>query len=186
MELQHSNKKADVERPLVIEVPTVTLVLRLSDNPYQVVIGWSKKHDKPVLPGGKIDSDDIVNTNIEKCAKHAALREIKEEVGATVKDLQLLTISSDPESDVRDTTIGALKGSLAAEQWKELPSDMKVKALYGIPDYVFIGEVNLNDIGKTEELYDVAIIDVREAAPPALASNHNSYLESYLARIKNQ
>jgi hypothetical protein len=61
-----------------------------------------------------------------------------------------------------------------------ISSDATVRAHYGCPDYIFVGEVDEATLSKdTEELKGVRFIDIRDLQPGDLAAGHDVIVLTY-------
>ncbi len=145
-----------------VDIPTATAIIYKKSDPFKVLVGHSKKHSAPVLPGGKIDLQDLVSTSMELVAKHCIIRELQEEVGLTGVEPKFLKIHSDPERDNRVITVGSLKGTVVEDLVKGFREDQLVLGRYGVPDYVFLVEIDWQSLKESEELLGLEWIDTRD------------------------
>jgi 8-oxo-dGTP pyrophosphatase MutT (NUDIX family) len=171
----------------VIDVPTATIILAAKEDPYLVLIGTSNKHDRPVLPGGKIDSADIVGLSLEEAAKRAALRELTEELSGVVPEqLQFFMRRESLGEDMRLVPARMLRDSLVAATVEDYPDDTLVHARYGSPDFLFLGQVSVGAVGGSSELAMVGFVDVRFMPANALSASHGAILSDYHRALKIQ
>jgi ADP-ribose pyrophosphatase YjhB (NUDIX family) len=151
-----------------VTVSTASAIVRSKDDPYRVLVADSEKHPKPVIPGGKVPGLSCV------------LREVKEEVGTELLNPTYLGKAQDPDRDIR--LVPAKKVSSAVVE-PELPNgvaaDAMVKAHYGCPDYIFVGEVDEAALTDTEELKGRRFIDIRKIGPGDLSAGHDVILLTY-------
>ncbi len=162
-----------------VMIPTATAIICQRENPHMVLIGTSIKHEKPVLPGGKIDQKDIVSSELERCATCCIRRELAEEIGTTLEELQLLKVSKDSSRDMRKVSVRSLQGSLVESLTCDLSEDMFVLGCYGCPDYLFIAKIDTMNLTDTEELKKLTWIDCRTILPDSLAAGHSAYIIEY-------
>ncbi len=163
-----------------VEVPTATAIVRSSTDPHVFLIGTSAKHAKAVLPGGKIDCQDLLYASIEKCAEVCISRELREELGSLPLFLQFIARTMDGERDVRTVAVETLRGTLAESAVCDLPDGTLVRARYGMPDYLFIAEVEPEGVRGSEELANLQWVDSRFLSPDALSAGHGELVARYL------
>lgn len=179
---QNSNQSPAVRASLVeVCIPTATAIIVNSIEPNLVLVGKSKKHPLPVMPGGKIDATDIGSVSLEAAASRCIIREIFEETRLVVDKVELFELRTDPERDIRLVSAGALRGTLAEVVVQNLPEDQVVLGRYGVPDYVFIVKVDPREFSDTEELKDLSWIDSRFVASETLSAGHGDIVMRYAA-----
>lgn len=174
--------QASAERsPLMLEVdiPTTTAIVCDSADPYLILVGSSAKHDRPVLPGGKIDRADIILPSMVECAETAVLREIGEETGAKSVQLKLFGIFSDSQRDIRMIPAGTLAGTIVEDAVRGLADNEMVLGRYGVPDYVFIVRVDRSEVSDSSELFNLTWIDIRTLGADSLAAGHPAIVQRY-------
>jgi 8-oxo-dGTP pyrophosphatase MutT (NUDIX family) len=162
-----------------VDIPTATAIIYKKSDPNKVLVGHSQKHSAPVLPGGKIDLQDLVATSMEMVARHCIIRELQEEVGLTGVEPRFFKIHSDCESDNRVITVGSLKGTLIEDGVKGFGEEQLVLGRYGVPDYIFLVEIEADPLQESEELRKLEWVDVREAR---LGGGHTHTISMYRNR----
>lgn len=168
-------------RTIEIDIPTTTSIVYDRADPWFIVIGSSEKHNRPVLPGGKIDRADMISPSMKECAAVAALREIWEEVGARPDQTTLIDVSSNRERDTRLVRADSLAGTLVEEAVSALRADDLVLGHYGVPDYLFAAAVARDDVTPSRELSSLKWVDIRTLDPESLAAGHYAHVLRYLA-----
>lgn len=162
-----------------VTVSTASAIVRSKDDPYRVLVADSEKHPKPVIPGGKVEREDVTS-DAKAPGLSCVLREVKEEVGTELFNPTYLGKAQDPDRDIR--LVPAKKVSSAVVE-PELPNgvaaDAMVKAHYGCPDYIFVGEVDEAALTDTEELKGRRFIDIRKIGPGDLSAGHDVILLTY-------
>lgn len=139
-----------------IAVPTSTVIARHPDDPYLVcVITHAKKHGKrKTLVGGRVE---LPAQTHEECI-HTEFGQEAGGKGATLTNVKLWAIKTDPYSDVRDSTLGKLThGRCAAEL-----ADVAVTGHYGSPDHIYLADVVGEPFPLDGEATKCEFIDVRE------------------------
>ena len=166
-----------------VDIPTATAIIYHKSTPHKVLVGHSKKHSAPVLPGGKIDLQDLVSTSIEQAAKNCIIRELEEEVGLLGIEPKFLMMYSDPERDNRIITAKSLKGTLVEDVVKGLSEDELVLGRYGVPDYIFLVEVAEQNINESEELEKLEWVDVRNVKDEEIGGGQAKLLKSFVETL---
>jgi ADP-ribose pyrophosphatase YjhB (NUDIX family) len=163
-----------------VTVSTASAIVVSKHDPYLILVADSEKHPRPVIPGGKVEHVD--------CAHDAAtpglrciLREVKQEIGAELRNPRYLGKATDPDRDIR---LVPAKKVMEAVVVPALPSgvseDATVRAHYGCPDYIFVGEVDEATLSRdTEELKGVRFIDIRTLHPGDLSAGHDVIVLTY-------
>jgi 8-oxo-dGTP pyrophosphatase MutT (NUDIX family) len=153
-------------------VATASAILCSLFDPYLVLVADSAKHPRPVIPGGKMDETDRENGEPSPVA--CLRRETFEEVDTEVLNPRLIGRATDPERDVRFVPPAKLRGVMVSNP---LPEDLSetsvVKAHYGTPDYIFVGQVDPSKVHETEELKNPRFIDIRTLKPGDLSAGHD-------------
>ena len=174
------------EEPLEILVPTVTAIIRSSDNPYEILIGTSDKHPLPVLPGGKIDRADLVSTSILEASNNAVHREIQEETAVTIEKITFFFEWQDRERDVRVVPARNLRESLVGEFLHEKRDDFLVNARYGVPDFVYIVDAKKELLPDSSELRQLSWVDLRKDRESLkLSAGHLEIIHRYLEGLES-
>ncbi len=173
----HSNQIQQVVA--TIDIPTATAIVYKKSDPFQVLVGHSKKHSAPVLPGGKIDLQDLVSTSMEQVARNCIIRELQEEVRLSGVNPKLFKIHSDPERDNRIITVASLKGTLIEDLVKGFREEELVLGRYGVPDYVFLVEVDEEGITESEELRILEWVNCQGVKRGELGGGHSEILKLY-------
>lgn len=147
-----------------IAVPTSTVIGRHPDNPYLVcVITHAKKHGKrKTLPGGRVELP--AQTHYEcVCAEFGQEAGGK---GATLANVKLWAIKTDPFSDVRESTLGKLTHETCAPELAKVA----VVGHYGAPDYIYLADVVGEPFPLDGEATKCEFIDVRDIVCTATES----------------
>jgi ADP-ribose pyrophosphatase YjhB (NUDIX family) len=139
-----------------IAVPTSTIIATLKGDPFKVcVIEQNTKHQgRLTLVGGRVN---LPSQNHRDCA----LAEWTEEVGgqgATLKNLRLWAVKTDPSSDVRPSTLGKLTHNSCPEALRDQPAT----GHYGAPDCIYTAVVEGKPHPNDDEAKSAIFIDVRE------------------------
>ncbi len=164
-------------------VPTCTIILTRPDNPYEVaVIEQSEKHNgRFTLVGGKLTGDFTP----EMCAEE----EFDQEVGGKAAKLispTRLTVKTDRMADPRVVSLKKATDGLCPDTL----AGLKVLALYGVPDYIFVGTVEGELAPKDGEAKRVEWIDVRNvkvtatAAESIFGAQHDLLLIAYCRHLQ--
>jgi 8-oxo-dGTP pyrophosphatase MutT (NUDIX family) len=167
-----------------VMVSTASAIVRSKSDPYRILVAKSAKHKFPVIPGGKVERSDI-SADAETPGLSCVVREVEEEIGTKLLNPHYLGKATDPDRDIR--VVPAKKVAEAVVE-PQLPSDISedamVRAHYGCPDYIFVGEVDESAISKnTEELSDVQFIDIRDLQPGELSAGHDVVVLTYRAML---
>ncbi len=181
MQISHSHRQADRTQEIAatIDIPTSTAIIYKKDDPSQVLVGRSSKHSAPVLPGGKIDLNDIVSTSIELAARNCIVRELQEEVALIGVEPRFLFLHSDPTRDNRVITAKSLKGTIVEHLVQGLSDSQQILGRYGVPDYVFLVEVEGQSVTESTELEKLEWIDTRNIGKGSLAAGHERILAEW-------
>ncbi len=174
---------AKTMQEIIVDVPTATIIIRHPECRYIFLVGQSKKHPRPVLPGGKIDIKDINGSSIKSAALRCIKREAQEEIGTSLSAVKLFKIHSNSERDVRRVPVESLRGSVVESIIEDRPRPTIVTARYGMPDYLFIGEVDPKSIKATEELHSLTWIDLRKTMTLDLSAGHNELIKQYVDEV---
>ena len=162
-----------------VNVSTASAIVISKDDPYRVLVADSEKHPKPVIPGGKVEAEDLA-LDAGSPGLSCVLREVKEEIGAVLLNPTYLGKAEDPDRDIR--LVPAKKVASAVVK-PPLPSgisaDATVRAHYGCPDYIFVGHVDETALTDTEELKGRRFIDIREIGPGDLSAGHDVIVLTY-------
>lgn len=162
-----------------VTVATASAIVISKDNPYRVLVADSEKHPKPVIPGGKVETEDLAS-DARSPGLSCVLREVKEEIGTDLLDPTYLGKAEDPDRDIR--LVPAKKVASAVVE-PALPAgisaDAIVRAHYGCPDYIFVGRVDEAALADTEELKGRRFIDIRDIGPGDLSAGHDVILLTY-------
>jgi 8-oxo-dGTP pyrophosphatase MutT (NUDIX family) len=169
--------------PPEVNVPTATAIVFDRDNPFLILVGWSRKHHGFVLPGGKLDQDDVVGTSMAVCAETCIRRELREEIGVQEGTIQFWQSREDRNADVRTVSVENLSGSLAATSLSKLSRDSYVTAYYGVPDFVFKVGINQSDAKPSDELQKLSWIDCRDYDVDAIRAGHHALIYRYRASL---
>jgi hypothetical protein len=137
-------------------VPTSTLIGVHPDNPFLVcVIEQAKKHRKRMtLVGGRLRLPRQTHLT-------CLVDEFDEEAGgagATLTDIRLWAIKTDPYSDVREVTLG----KLTHETCDSFLSGVPVIGHYGAPDHIYLAKVIGTPFPKDGEAKECKFFDVRD------------------------
>lgn len=178
----HNDRLKCMATPEVL-IPTATAIVCDSEDPWRILIGTSTKHEKPVLPGGKIDSADLVSSSLERCAAECIRRELREEIGCEPLTLRMLSVSSDRKRDVRTVALCTLSGSIAAQAVEMLNPDSMVTGRYGVPDFLFIAMIEAGAVQDTAELKHLTWVDCRTIQRESLSAGHSAFVERYLKSL---
>jgi 8-oxo-dGTP pyrophosphatase MutT (NUDIX family) len=167
-----------------VTVSTASAIVASKSEPYRILVAKSAKHKFPVIPGGKVERSDL-SADAETPGLSCVVREVEEEIGTKLLNPRYLGKATDPDRDIR--VVPAKKVAEAVVE-PQLPSgiseDAMVRAHYGCPDYIFVGEVDESAISKdTEELSDVRFIDIRELQPGELSAGHDVVVLTYRAML---
>jgi 8-oxo-dGTP pyrophosphatase MutT (NUDIX family) len=164
-----------------VNVPTSTAVVYRSDDPYWVVVGRNEKHEEYVLPGGKIDRDDLQCTSLERAAFCCICRELREELGISACEPTLLHVQERLSGDVRPTNAGRLRETVVDELVGSYPDEHPIVAHYGVPDYLFVVRATGEKVGSSsEEFLEIRWIHLRDSNRPKLIASHEELVEKYL------
>lgn len=169
--------------PPEVNVPTATAIVFDRDNPFLILVGWSGKHHGFVLPGGKLDQDDVVGTSMAGCAEVCLLRELREEICVQEGTIQFWQSREDRNADIRTVPVENLSGSLAATSLSKLSRDSYVTAYYGVPDFVFKVGINQSDAKPSDELQKLSWIDCRDYDAYAIRAGHHVLIDLYRASL---
>jgi len=163
----------------VVEVPTATILLYDKSDPEWIVVGKNNKHEQWILPGGKLDEEDIVSVKMIDNAQRCILREVNEEVRCELLTCEFLGIVQDSEADVRLIPAEKLRSTAVATEVSDLSDSDLVEAHFGVPDYVFCAPVTRDQVQTSEELEQVEFIDVRHRAEE-LGAAHEQVVALYV------
>jgi 8-oxo-dGTP pyrophosphatase MutT (NUDIX family) len=164
---------------LEVSVPTATAIVRSAEDAFRVLVGHSRKHNRPVLPGGKIERADIVSFSMLENAACCMSRELREEIGISDLTLSLYDVISDADADRRIVTVRSLRATLVEDAIRSLDDSQMVLARYGVPDFVFVASVQPELIKASDELLSLEWIDCRRLAPEMLAAAHGKIVKRY-------
>jgi 8-oxo-dGTP pyrophosphatase MutT (NUDIX family) len=167
----------------IVSVPTVTIVVASQCDPFKVLIATSAKHPLPILPGGKIDLQDLVVSK-QDTARNCAERELLEEVGLKGVALEYL-FSRQVSSDIRSVPVAKLRGTLVDSEVASLPDEQIVQARYGEPDHVFRVSAKQQSFLPTEELSELKWCDLRGGVYPQLSAGHERVLMRYVEYLRS-
>lgn len=162
-----------------VSIPTATAIVHQLENPYMILVGVSAKHPKPVLPGGKLDLDDLVSPLLARCASVCILRELGEEIGVPFSSLRLLGVSADRERDVRRIRIETLQGAFSQQAVADLDAQQIVLGRYGVPDFLFVATIDSKIPLDTAELRNFMWIDCRYVTAETLSAGHGRFVMRY-------
>lgn len=165
-------------------IPTATAIVTRADDPNLTLIGQSSKHENPVLSGGKIDKCDIVSKSMEQCALKCIKRELFEEIGALPRSVRLLAVTMDSERDVRTVSVKSLLGSVVEQAISDLSMETSVTGRYGVPDYLFVIEIDPATISNSNELTDLRWIDCQKIDELSLGAGHGKFVRMYLESLR--
>jgi 8-oxo-dGTP pyrophosphatase MutT (NUDIX family) len=133
-------------------VSDASAIVISKDDACRVLVVDSEKHPKPVIPGGKVETEDLASDAGSR-GLSCVLREVKEEIGTDLLNPTYLGEAQDPDRDIR--LVPAKKVASAVVE-PALPAgisaDATVRAHYGRPDYIFVGQVDEAALTDTEEL----------------------------------
>jgi ADP-ribose pyrophosphatase YjhB (NUDIX family) len=153
-----------------VSVATASVIIAHPENPYLVMVGSSKKHPKPVIPGGKIElCEGPANS---ATALVCIERETEEEVGVKLVNPRLIGVATDPTRDVRVVPFSKIKTAVTEPLLPQTtPDDRHIRASYGCPDYIFVGTANAAT--DSDELKGVHYIDIRTLSIGDLSAGHD-------------
>lgn len=139
-------------------VPTSTVIGRHPQNPYLVcVITHARKHRRrKTLVGGRVE---LPGQTHDQCV----VAEFGQEAGgkgATLTNIKLWAIKTDPNSDVRESTLGKLTHETCAPELADLP----VLGHYGAPDHIYLADVLGEPFPFDGEATKCEFVDVRQIA----------------------
>ena len=166
-----------------IEVPTATAIVCDRNNPYMILVGKSNKHALPVLPGGKIDQADILSASVLEAATTCITRELREEVHCASVHPVLFEIMNDRMRDPRVVSVSSLRGTLAEHLVQDLEDSAKVRACYGVPDYIFVVNVDRESVSPSSELTQLYWLDARDIESDTLSAGHGDVARRYLQSL---
>ena len=160
-------------------IPTATIIAVSKNNRFLVLTGENSKHRLPVLPGGKIDLQDLCGSRIEEAAMQCAVRELKEEIHVEASGLRLFKVVSDGNRDMRIVSAQSLRSTLVEALVAGLATDVLVLGRYGVPDFLHVGIVNPVQVSESDELKNLRWVDVRKISAGELDAGHGDYLQAY-------
>lgn len=158
-----------------VTVATASAIIVSKNDPYMVLVAMSEKHPCPVIPGGKIEVKEIRNGVLDnEAALECCTREVMEEIGTKLINRRLIGVATDPNRDVRIVPFSKVKTALITPALPaETPNDVKVRARYGCPDYIYVGAVNEDKVKDTAELTKPFFMDIRKLKPNDLSAGHD-------------
>jgi 8-oxo-dGTP pyrophosphatase MutT (NUDIX family) len=169
----------------VVIVSTASAIIRSSTDPYKILVATSAKHSKPVIPGGKVEREDI-HSDGRTPGSSCVRREVLEEIGVDLANLEYIGKAVDPERDIRLVPPSKLATTLVHPPLPaDLPSDATIKAHYGCPDYIFVGTVDENSVAESEELKNLRFINIREIGLGDLSAGHDIIVLWYRRMLDN-
>jgi hypothetical protein len=162
-----------------ISVPTSTVIAVDPGDPFKVcVIEQVKKHNRRLtLVGGRVE---LPGQNFLDCA----LAEWDQEAGgagAILVNPVLWAVKTDPQADVRDSTLGKLTHETCEQGLRAVP----VRGHYGVPDCLYVAPVLGTPAPKDGEakscfFFDIRDLDVTETSEQSrFGANHDLILEVY-------
>lgn len=162
-----------IKKPLVVAVPTTTIIIAKEGEENMVVVFDSNgKHgSKRVLPGGKIRVG--IQGPIE-----AGLAEAREEVGISdLENVKLFTVCTKPDRDVRQPRLRQYLDG------RDVPTgvdedEVEVEAYFAF-DFVIMATSKLDPKPDGEETENVYFMDVHEINPEEFALDHGELLVAY-------
>ncbi len=162
-----------------VTVCTATAIVTSKYDPYRILVATSAKHKFPVLPGGKMETADLVADG-DNPGLSCVLREIKEEIGTDLLNPKYIGKATDPDRDIRLVPPSKLTAAVVVPTLpSNLPDDGKVKAHYGCPDHLFVGQVDETALTTTEELRNLKFIDIRTLGLGDLSAGHDVVVLAY-------
>jgi len=158
----------------IVKVRTASIVAANRLNPHLILVGRSKKHENRfVLPGGKVEFnlDGTVEDDCE-CAK----RELEEETGLSINDVEWIGKATDHNRDVRTVPYSKIfkaytEPSLTA---LGLDPDVLIEAHYGVPDAIYLGYYDLYEVeDENLELTERVEFNVYDVKPDLFGAGHD-------------
>jgi hypothetical protein len=117
------------------------------------------------------------------------MREVQEKVAARLKNPRPCGVIAYPEVDIRDRPYSKIKETV---MYENLPNDISdeeiIRYHYGVPDEIFIGNVNPDEIRDTHELKSsfvtigdtrISAINIREIGIDDLSVSHGVIVMAY-------
>lgn len=83
-----------------VTVSTASAIVTSTNDPYRILVAYSEKHPKPVIPGGKVETEDLAS-DAESPGLTCVLREVKEEIGTDLLNATYVGKAQDPDRDIR-------------------------------------------------------------------------------------
>ncbi len=169
------------------KIGTATAIIPHRDDPFRILVGQGGKHDRPVLPGGKIEKLDFLGCdNLLAAARACLVREIREEITAPVLSTLPLGQAEDPLRDVRIVPYHKIRNAFCAPALPKMDEGAPITAAYGCPDVLFLVTIDESGIKPTEELPELFFLDTRTLRPDDLACGHDIVALLYREMIENK
>ena len=168
-----------------VTVSAASAIVASKEDPYRVLVADSAKHPRPVLPGGKVEAKDL-QADGGSPGLTCVLREVLEEIGTSLLTPRYVGKATDPDRDIRLVPPSKLAGAVVTPPLPEnLPSQGKVKAHYGCPDYLFVGQVDEKALTATEELKGLRFVDIRTLGPGDVSAGHDVIVLTYRKMLEH-
>ncbi len=141
-----------------IYVPTSTVIARHKKNPYLVttLVPVEKHKNRNVACGGRIEPDQTPETCI--------VTEYEQEMGGKgsfIENVRLFAIRTDATGDIRVNPKVTL-GKLSFDQCPEENRSLQVAGHYGVPDHIFIADVEGEPSPNDHEAKECVWVDIRK------------------------
>ena len=161
------------EKHLHVSVATASVIIASQSNPYRILVGYSRKHAKPVIPGGKIEKEDMTG-DLQEAGIICVLRETEEEIGTSLQNPRYIGEAVDAKRDVRTVPYSKIKTAIIVPALPEnTPETAQIRASYGCPDFIYTGSIDESSLIPTEELSGLRFIDSRSLQVGDLSAGHD-------------